>query len=165
MARLTDVLIHEHQELLALLHRCVSAAGALNLRLYDEFRLRQLRHLAVEEKVLLPMLRERGALPAAFHNGLRKDHEAVVVLCLTAPNPDFVRDLYELLAWHHKVEEEPGGVYQLFDQQVGDDPEVDRALARLPPVTLPPYATGDKVPGLLRQVMRELGVAGDEAPR
>jgi len=164
MARLTDVLQHEHGELLAQLDRCLSPTGELNLRAYEEFRRRQLRHVAIEEKVLLPALARRKKLSAAFQNALHKDHEAIVVLCVTAPNPDFVRDLKELIAWHQKVEEEPNGFYDLFDRHVGDDPQVSEALAHLPPISPPPFASGEEVAQVLRQVLRELGLAAEESP-
>ncbi len=163
MARLTNVLQHEHAELIALLDRCVEPSGGVNLRAFDEFRRRQLRHLAIEEKVVMPALARRKKLVPAFQNALRKDHESIVVLCVTSPNPDFVRDLKELIAWHQRVEEQPGGLYDLFDRFVGDDPQVATALAQLPPVALPPLASGKEVAQVLRQLMRELGLSAEES--
>ncbi len=158
MARLTAVLAREHEELLKLLDRCLTADGGVDARLYDEFRTRQLKHLAIEEQVLVRLLRERGGLPSEFQNGIRRDHEAVAVFCVTAPEPDFVHDLRDLLAWHHRVEEGPAGLYPLFDGLDVDDAVLERALAAVTPVPLPPLGRGPAVARLLRQVRRDVGL-------
>ncbi len=156
MARLTDVLLREHRELLAMIAACTPRDGEVDLQAFDRYRLRQLRHVAIEEKVLLPVLAGRASLSPAFQNGLRKDHEAIVVLCVTAPDPDFVHDLQEFISWHQRVEEQPGGLFDLYDQQVGDDRGVDKALAQLPAIALPSFATGAGVSVVVQQTLRQI---------
>ncbi len=156
MARLTDVLLREHRELLAMITACTRREGEVDLHAFDQYRLRQLRHVAIEEKVLLPALAERTPLGPAFQNGLRKDHETIVVLCVTAPDPDFVHDLQEFIAWHQRVEEQPGGLFELYQRHVGDDRGVDKALAQLPAIALPSFATGAGVSLVVQQTLRQI---------
>lgn len=162
-SRLTGQLTREHVELPALLPGCVLPGGAVDLRRFDEFRHRALRHLAIEELVLIPALARRLGHRPMFQNGLRKDHAAIVALCVPTPNPDWVKDLGELLAYHNAVEESPGGFYALLDAlKLADDPRVTQAIEALPPLELPPFASGHQLRAQLHAVMRATGASRED---
>src|SRR5512141_3218831 len=92
-SRLTGLLAREHVDIPALLPGCLLPSGAVDLRRFDEFRRRALRHLAIEELVLLPALARRLGRRPVFQTGLRKDHAAIVALCVPMPNPEWIRNL------------------------------------------------------------------------
>ena len=51
---LTTVLAEDHRRLDALLHSATSAADHIDQAVYDQFRAGLLRHIGMEEKLLLP---------------------------------------------------------------------------------------------------------------
>lgn len=165
MPRLIDALVREHDEFLRLLDGCLTDERAVDLRRFEEFRRRQLRHVALEERVLMPALARRLGAPPVFQNGLRKDHASVAALCVAEPNPDFLVDLRELLAWHNRGEEAPGGLYALCGEHLGGDSALDEEAAKLAPLVLPPYGSGPSVVDVLREVMRAIGVTPEGPPR
>ena len=54
---IATLLAEDHADLDALLERAVPAPGAVDLASYGEFRVRLLRHIAIEEKILFPAIR------------------------------------------------------------------------------------------------------------
>lgn len=84
--RITEHLAADHQRLHALL-TAACAGAALDRDAFARFRAGLLRHIAVEEKVLLPAARRaRGGEPVARAYDLRVDHAALTSLLV--PTPD-----------------------------------------------------------------------------
>jgi len=149
----------DHRAISAALERSRSPGGTVDLPAFDEFRRRLLRHIAIEERVLMPALVACLAQPPLFRNGLRKDHAGLAALCVPTPCLEWVQDLGELLAYHHQVEEGAGGFYELLDAHLTDLAAIQAAVARLPVLRLPPFESGRRVRQLLRQVLIETGVS------
>jgi hypothetical protein len=155
---ITSALKREHAELLRLLRATMGAEGVVNLPCFDEFRHLAVLHIVIEEKLLLPALRRRLKSPPVFQNGLRKDHAAIVAHCLPMPDAEWLKDLDDLLAYHQGLEEAPGGLFSLYDQHVGHDPEVAKAMAALPRIELPPFQSGPSLGWRLRDILKEAGL-------
>ena len=51
---ITDFLVKDHRRLEGLLQAAVAQAGAVDQGTYDQFRAGLLRHIGMEEKILLP---------------------------------------------------------------------------------------------------------------
>ncbi|MEW6434776.1 MAG: hemerythrin domain-containing protein [Myxococcota bacterium] len=165
-SRVTRLLAAEHADSQAKLRACVGPDDAVDLRRFDDFRHALLRHIAIEEKVLMPALTKALGRPPLFQNGLRKDHAGVAALCVPTPTREWVEDLRELLEHHQRVEEAPGGFYALVDHHLGGDPLLLDAVATFPALTLPEFVRGPKVRDLLHEVLALTGITdGSVAPR
>ncbi len=159
-SRLIEQLTRDHVAIPRMLDRCLLPSGAVDLRRFDEFRRFALRHVMIEERVLMPLLERRLGRAPAFQNAMRKDHEAIAALCVPTPDPEWIGDLRELMTYHNQVEEQPGGFYALFDQHLAaEEKAVEAAFAALPALVLPPLQRGPQVGELLREVLRQLGLA------
>lgn len=165
-SRVTRLLAAEHAESQAKLRACVGPDGTVDLKRFDEFRHALLRHIAIEEKVLMPALTKALGKPPLFQNGLRKDHAGVAALCVPTPTREWVEDLRELLEHHQRVEEATGGFYALVDHHLGGDPLLLDEVASFPALTLPDFVRGPKVRELLQEVLALTGITdGSPAPR
>ena len=107
------------------LDRMLSAATAgpkIDADAYARFRHDLLRHIAMEEKVLLPDARaRRGGSALELAARLRVDHGAIAKLLVPSPTHAIVDSLRELLARHNELEEGPAGLYAICDTLAGDE--------------------------------------------
>jgi len=104
---ITRLLEDDHVRLDGLLSRAAHDAAA-----YAEFRKGLLRHIGMEEKVLLPAAqRARGGEPLPAAARLRLDHGALAALLVPTPTPAILRAIHGILVLHNPVEEGPDGVY------------------------------------------------------
>ena len=112
--------------------------------IYARFRHDLLRHIAMEEKVLLPFAREkRGGAPLPFAKKLREDHSALAKLLVRSPTTSIVDALREILNLHDPLEEGMNGLYAACDALAGDQAELLVArLRQQPEVPLAPYYDG-----------------------
>ncbi len=92
------ILVDDHRRLEALLARAVARSDAFDHAAFEKFRAGLLRHIGIEEKILLRESRAaRGgeALPSA--NELRVQHGAIASLLVPTPTPAIVAELRALL--------------------------------------------------------------------
>lgn len=126
---LNEFLTRDHERLDALLRRA-DAGPDIDLDAYVEFRAGLLRHMAMEEKVLLPEARRlRGgeALPVAAR--VRADHAVLAALLVPPPTHELLGKLRAILVEHNPLEEDAGGLYEVCDALAGTDAAA--VLARL----------------------------------
>jgi len=158
---LYEYLSGDHDRLDALLERAVAKAGAIDMKAYSEFRKSLLRHIAIEEKIVLPAIAKwQGGKKADIAERLRLDHGAIVSLLVPLPNPSIILTLRSIFAVHNPLEEQEGGLYQLFETLAG--PETERMLAELkaaPDVLVLPH---NEKPDALEVTKRAVSRAGYE---
>lgn len=134
-------LTEDHRRLEELLARAMADPGRIDPELFAQFRAGLLRHIGMEEKVLLPAARRaRGGDPLPAARRLRLDHGAIAALLVPTPRRDIIARLLEVLARHDALEEGPEGVYAACDDLVAG--EVDAILEELrqyPPVRVAPH--------------------------
>jgi hypothetical protein len=153
-----ELLQRDHVRLAALLDEAARGA-TIDLELFHAFRAGLLRHIGMEEKILMPFVRQlRGgeSLPAARQ--MRLDHAAIASLLVPTPTHAIVTRLRALLAEHNELEEGEGGIYEQCDRIVvsARDALLDR-LRKAPPVKLAPY---QDVPRAFASIERLLRAAG-----
>ena len=69
----------DHDRLDALMERSVASPGVIDMEAYSEFRKGLLRHISMEEKIVLPAIATwQGGQKAAIAARLRRDHSAIV---------------------------------------------------------------------------------------
>lgn len=137
-------MIDDHERLDRMLIACEAKVGSLDLDVHGRFRHDLLRHVAMEEKILLPYARaKRGGEPLPVAASLRADHGEIAKLLVPSPTLAIVAALRELLGRHNPVEEGPGGFYATCDELAGDEAIVLVARLRAQPaVPLAKYYDG-----------------------
>jgi len=158
---LTRYLADDHDRLDRLLRRALRTPGPVDPEPYAEFRSGLLRHIAMEEKVMLPAVaRMQGGRQADVAARLRLDHGALVALLVPPPTPSLIATMLSILSTHNALEESDGGVYELVDSLAGPDAEsLLRELRETPPVAVLPH--NDK-PGIIDATRRAVARAGHE---
>jgi hypothetical protein len=137
----------DHDRLDDLLRRAC-AADRIDLELIGRFRAGLLRHIGMEEKVLLVAAREaRGGRPLPIAERLRVDHGAIASLLVPTPTPAIVAELLAVLGPHNRREEEPGGAYDACDQAIGRAAaaQLVEGLRAFPEAPLKPWTDGPEV--------------------
>jgi hypothetical protein len=149
-------LADDHTRLDALLRRAVADAPAIDVESYTAFRAGLLRHIAMEEKVLLPAARRiRGGDPLPIAARLREDHAALASLLVPTPTTEILRLVREILEEHNDLEECSGGMYEVCEQLAGE--ELATMLARLtatPEVPLARHFDGPRVHEHIAELLR-----------
>ena len=109
----SEYLTADHRRLEALLDDALRGE-TIDLDMYDRFRIGLLRHIAIEETIVLPMVRE--------HNGgffadrqLHSEHGAIAALLVPPPTAELVRVLRALLEKHNLLEETHRTLYDVLD--------------------------------------------------
>ncbi len=138
----------DHRRLDGLLASAGSDPHRVDLAPFDEFRAGILKHIAMEEKRLIPAATAaRGGTPLPIAARLRVDHGAIAALLVPTPTPRIVALLSSLLSSHNRREEEPGGLYRSCDEALGEEQAarlVDE-IRSYPDVRLKPYNDGPAV--------------------
>ena len=153
---ITQFLAEDHARLDALLTRAVAGAGGVDLTTYGEFRGGLLRHIALEEKILLPAARAaRGGVPLAQARRLRVDHGAIAALLVPTPTREIADEIRKILGPHNEVEEGEGGLYAECDALLAG--EVATILERMrtyPPVKVARFQDGPRVCRTAEEALR-----------
>jgi hypothetical protein len=126
---------------------------------YNEFRAGLLRHIGMEEKILLPAAqRWTGGTPLPIVATLRLDHGAIAALLMPTPTTDFVAALRRILEQHNLIEEGPDGLYGICDRLAGA--EAEQLMARLraaPEVAVIPHSDTPAVLGAVHRALERAG--------
>jgi hypothetical protein len=128
MSALREWLEADHRAMDTLLAQSV-AQPAFDAEAFAAFRGRLLRHIGIEEKILLVAARRvRGGVPLERAEKMRRDHAAIAALLVPTPDAALVAELRVLLEPHEALEEGPGGVYEECDRLLAG--ELDELVAK-----------------------------------
>jgi hypothetical protein len=123
-------LADDHRRLDALLDRAMFDPINIDASAYAQFRAGLLKHIGMEEKVLLPAAQKlRGGEPLPVAPKLRRDHGALAALLVPTPTAPLVAAIRAILKAHNPIEEDPGGIYDQCEELAGA--EADQILRRL----------------------------------
>jgi len=153
---LHEFLQQDHARLDALLRRTTASPHAIDIEAYESFRAGLLRHIAMEEKILLPearRLRDGEALAVAPQ--LRADHSALASLLVPTPTYEIIGTIQRVLAQHNPLEEGPGELYDVCEHLAGS--EVEGLITRLratPEVPLARHFDGPRVAAHIDSLLR-----------
>ena len=133
--------ISDHRRLDEILRSATAVAGHIDPVRFEEFRGGLLRHIGMEEKVLLPAARRaKSGEPLSVARLLRADHGAIAALLVPTPTPEGVERLLSVLQPHNALEEEPGGLYETCDRLLAREaPAILERLRAFPSVPLAPH--------------------------
>lgn len=112
---IADYLARDHDRLDGLLRKAGSGMS-FDMDAYAAFRQGILRHIGIEEKILLPAIMQvQGGAPSADAERLRLDHGALVALLVPPPSDAIIRTLRHILGPHNALEEGETGIYRVLD--------------------------------------------------
>jgi hypothetical protein len=155
----TRYLVEDHRRLDNLLQSAVADPDQVETGSYNQFRAGLLRHIGMEEKILLPAAqRMRGGEPLPIASKLRLDHGALAALLMPTPTAPILAMIRGILKNHNILEEGPGGLYETCEALAGA--HSDPLLAQLraaPEVTVMPHSDG---PIVMNAVQRAIERAG-----
>jgi hypothetical protein len=128
---------------------------------YSTFREGLLRHIGMEEKILLPAAqRARGGEPLPAAARLRLDHGALAALLVPPPTPALLRALHGILVGHNALEEGPDGVYAACERLAGSEiGTLVAALEAAPGVSVNPNVDSELVMDATRRALARAGYA------
>ena len=151
----------DHDRLDELLQWALAKPGVIDMEPYAEFRKGILRHIGMEEKIVLPAIAQlQGGKQAAIAERLRLDHGAIVALLVPPPSASIVATLQSILRVHNVLEEQEGGLYQLFEELVGS--EAGTLLERLKSAPEVPVLPHNERPDVIEATRRAVARAGYE---
>ena len=146
----------DHARLDALLERA-AAASPIDADAFAKFREGLLRHIGMEEKILLPAAqRARGGEPLPDAARLRLDHGALAALLVPTPTPAIVHALRAILTRHNAVEERSGGVYDACERLAGGEALLAQ-LRAAPAVPVSPHVDTPVVADVIRRALARAG--------
>lgn len=159
MGPLTGFLAEDHRRLEAILDRATAEPGRIDPALFEEFRAGLLRHIGMEEKILLPAAQwARRGTPLPIARQLRLDHGAIAALLVPTPTPEVVRRLRAVLVLHDALEEQSNGAYADCDRLLAvESADLLEQLRVFPPVRTAPHHDGLVVE---RHIVETLARAG-----
>jgi hypothetical protein len=156
-------LADDHARLSRLLQQAEANPGKLDYRAYAEFRAGLLKHIAMEEKILLPAARRlRGGEPLPDAAKLRLDHGALAGLLVPTPTHAIIAKIRAVLKAHNPIEEGPGGVYEVCESLATDEAESLLSQMRgMRDVKLAPHVDGPQVMEAARRALERAGYSWD----
>ena len=149
----------DHDRLDDLLRRATADPGHVDQALYAEFRSGLLRHIGLEERILIPAcVRLRGGEAPAMAQRIRLDHGAITALMVPPPDRSVLATLQKILTLHNDLEEKDGGLYGVCEEMAGGEADdLARQLRDAPAVPVLPH--NDR-PGILDATRRAVERAG-----
>jgi hypothetical protein len=154
-------LADDHDRLDALLEHAISDPENIDTSAYAQFRSGLLKHIGMEEKILLPAAqRIRGGEPLPVAAKLRLDHGVLVAMLVPTPTARVVAAIRAILKFHNPIEEDPGGMYDQCEELAGAGAEqILRQLQEAPEVRVLPHVDS---PFVMEAARRALARAGYE---
>ena len=149
----------DHDRLAALLEAACSGGAAIEVTSFKAFRAGLLRHIGMEEKVLLPEVKRlRGGEPLSLAPQMKLDHAALAALLVPTPTPALVERLRALLEVHNEMEEGDGGVYAQCERIALEERDaLLGALRAAPPVKVAPFQDGPRTLAAIERLLRATG--------
>lgn len=151
----------DHRRLEELLDSAMVSRDRIQQEHYDEFRAGLLRHIGMEEKILLPAAqRSNGGTALSMAATLRLDHGAIAALLMPSPTPELIAMLRSILNKHNEVEEGPDGLYATCDKLVSAETEqLMTKLRAAPAVAVLPHSDTPAVLSAVRRALERAGYA------
>ena len=107
---------NDHREIDLLLNKALKKPNEIDMEYYLQFRVRLLRHIKMEEKILFPAAKKidseviKEVIPQ-----YRLEHGAITALLVPPPTLSLIKVINYILEKHNLAEEEPGGLYDICE--------------------------------------------------
>ena len=161
---ITEYLSADHDRLDALLQHTITESDEIDQTAYIQFRQGLLRHIGIEEKILIPALKiDMNAIMKDTVERIHLDHSAIVALLVPPPSPEIISALHKILSRHNELEERNGGFYEQADaydaqavQHIAD------AVKNAPEVKTLPNNSNPVALDAARRALERAGYSPDE---
>ena len=152
-------LADDHRRLDGLLDRAMADPEKIDAAAYAQFRAGLLKHIGMEEKILLPAARkQRGGEPLPVAAKLRLDHGALTALLVPTPTAPVVAAIRAILKLHNPIEEDAGGMYDQCEELAGaESDQILRQLQNYPEVKVLPHVDSPFVMDATRRALARAG--------
>ena len=127
---------------------------------YQRFRERLLRHIRIEERILLPMAERKRGAALSLAARLRLDHGALAALLMLPPVDPAFRAIRAVLDAHNPLEEAEHGVYEECESLGGSD--ITEVLAQIAATPRVPVSSWVDSPKIVAAAQRALVRAGHD---
>jgi hypothetical protein len=153
-----DLLHRDHLRLAGLLEEACRGS-TVDAAAFQAFRTGLLRHIGMEEKILLPAAKRlRGGESLPLAKQMKLDHSALAALLVPTPTPAIVERIRTLLDAHNVMEEREGGVYEQCERcAAGEADALARELERAAEVKLAPHCDTPRVFASIERLLRATG--------
>ncbi len=152
-------MMEEHTRLYELLTQAAGWSDMADQAAYESFRERLLRHIRIEERILLPMAKwKQSGEPLPLAARLRLDHGALAALLMLPPAHHTFRAIRAVLDAHNPLEENDGGVYQQCETLA--DAGIDELLVQImatPRIPVSRWVDSPKIVEAARRVLVRAG--------
>jgi hypothetical protein len=149
----------DHRRMEQLLDKATSVPNVYDMSAYGEFRSGLLKHIKMEETILLPAAQKaQGGVPLEIAARIRLDHGALTALMVPPPSPMIISALRVILAAHDLIEEQPSGMYDRLEELNGE--EIADLVARARATAEVPVHPHNEAPFVLDATRRALARAG-----
>jgi len=158
MNSMRQFLTEDHRRLDALLESAGECHTPEELAAYDRFRRGILKHIGIEEKILLTAAARLRGTPLEQAARLRLDHGAIVSMLMPIPTPSIIRALRTVLAAHNPIEEGNGGVYDICETlAAAEHDDLFGKIREAPEVPTHPNATTPRILDAARHALIRAG--------
>lgn len=166
MGPIGKFLTADHERLDGLLKRARGDGKGVELEPFGIFREGLLRHIGMEEKILLPALLKVPKAPVQLAQKLRLDHGALTNLLVPRPSPEILRAIEFILKRHNPLEEAPGGFYDACDSLLLAQADgLTRRMRTAAEVPLRPYSKRPEALAAAKRALERAGYACDICSR
>jgi hypothetical protein len=142
----------------------VANEAAFDHAAFEEFRAGLLRHIGLEEKLLLLHARAKKGAPLPITRTLRVEHAALASLLVPTPDRALVGEIEGLLERHNQKEEGDAGLYAEC-AALGPKDEDGELLERMRATPPPPLAKHFDGKGAHRSAAAALAAAEKSAKK
>ncbi|MBI2386559.1 MAG: hemerythrin domain-containing protein [Elusimicrobia bacterium] len=161
MGGIADFLAADHDRLDALFAKACADPSRVDLEPYEAFRRGLLKHVGMEELILIAAARRLSPEAVPLAARARLDHAALTSLLIPTPTPGILSVIRAVLEPHNGMEEAADGLYAQCERALGA--EGDAALARLraaPDIPPASHVDGPHVTASILRALTEAGFAG-----
>jgi len=153
----------DHRRLESLLNRSFRTDGTIDEAVYSEFRAGLLKHIALEEKILIPPLSTLQSSPYPLAAQLRLEHGAIAALLVLSPSMTIKNVLLGIFQHHNPHEESENGLYADCDCLPARIPEtIMEKVKAYPEVPVMPYNNSPHAHDAARRAVSRAGFDFDQ---
>lgn len=160
MAAITDFLAKDHDRLDALFAKACADPSRVVLEPYEAFRRGLLKHVGMEELILIAAARRLRPEAVTLARRTRLDHAALTSLMIPTPTPGIMAVIRAVLEPHNAMEEAAEGLYAECERALGAEAEATLARLKAAP-DIPPasHVDGPHVTASIRRALEAAGYA------
>ena len=145
--QLSSLFVGDHRRLEILLDRSFRVDGQIDERAYSEFRFGLLKHIGMEEKILIPAIKQaQNGLPYLLAETLRLEHGAFAALLVPPPSKKIAQVIRTMMNHHNELEEGEDGLYAACEQFMGSQvQDIIAQTQNYPEVPVMPHAHNSNI--------------------